>query len=166
MNQDPGLEIVIGRAPDGVGDFEILSLATKGHPNSQPQPTPTLTTPPTPTPTKTPAPTRTPTPTKTPAPTKSISIPYATNSPTPKIQSPPSQPKSQLTKKNAIKNHPTAILDAKTKSTPTPKKPDTKTIVQGTTNQKSQVPLIFISVGGVLLIACAILYIRKKTIDS
>ena len=49
---DPGTDAVIGRSPDGVGDFVTLAVPTKGSANAEPLPSPS----PTPTPDPSPSP--------------------------------------------------------------------------------------------------------------
>src|SRR5260221_2407173 len=66
--RDPGFDVSIGRTPDGNGSFQVLALATKGNPNSSPQPTDT------PTPEPTERPTKAPKPTETPKPVKSVNV--------------------------------------------------------------------------------------------
>ncbi len=68
--KDPGIDVSIGRSPNGSGDFFTLAASTKGSANSDPLPTNTPTPVPTSPPTSTPQPTRNPTPTNVPTPTK------------------------------------------------------------------------------------------------
>src|SRR5579885_924806 len=67
---DPGVNIALGRFPDGTGTFQILASATQGSANTSPAATNTPTAAPTAIPTDTPKPTHIPTPTKVPTPTK------------------------------------------------------------------------------------------------
>jgi outer membrane biosynthesis protein TonB len=85
-NQDPGVDISIGRSPDKTGDFKLLQSLTKGDANSDPIPTPTPTPTPQPTATPTPGPTSTPAPAPTSTPTPT---PKPTATPTPKPTSTP-----------------------------------------------------------------------------
>src|SRR5258706_12428458 len=57
--KDPGIDVSLGRSPDGTGEIMLLAAATKGMANSQMQPSPTPT--PTKVPTSTPSPKPTPT---------------------------------------------------------------------------------------------------------
>lgn len=181
-DKDPGLNVIIGRSPDGTGEFQVLAVSSQGGRNSSPQPTSTLTptqtpippsptrtptptkspTPteaPSPTPTpKTPTPTRTPTPTKTPTPAKSGPTPTPANtpSPTPKITAKPSA-------KITLRLIPTSILGISTNSAttkPSPSKSKQKNLVKSTTDDKS--PFLIISAGiAIILIICAILVFLK-----
>ena len=73
FDKDPGVDVSIGRYPDGSGDFAVLSSSTKGSANTGPfipTSTPTLT--PKPTPTLKPLPTAKPTPTVKPTHTPTV----------------------------------------------------------------------------------------------
>ena len=64
---DPGVDVAIGRNPDGTGAFEMLTVSSKGTANAAVSPTPT--TEPTPEPTMAPTVTPSPTPVLSPTPT-------------------------------------------------------------------------------------------------
>lgn len=76
---DPGVDVAIGRNPDGTGAFEMLTVSSKGTANAAVSPTPT--TEPTPEPTLEPTPE--PTVEPTPEPTVEPTPPEPTTEPTP-----------------------------------------------------------------------------------
>lgn len=164
-NHDPGIDILLGRSPDGTGEFQVLASSTLGQPNSSPQPTPAST------PTNTPIP---PTPTKTPAPTPTPKTPTPTKTPTPKptSTSTPTEKFSSISPKITGRTYPTDILGLSTNSAvasvsgaaadPSSGKPKPKTLVKSSTDSKF--PLLMVSIIiAVVLIGCAILtFIIKK----
>lgn len=169
--EDPGVDIAIGRSPDGVGQWNVLSYQTKGLQNSSPLPSPTLTPSDVPTFTPSPKPTNSPSPTKTPTPIKKTS---STNSPTTKPTSTPSL--SPLTQ-NVL-----AVSDRKTVTSSSSdkkfnfendelKKKD-ENLKEGTNSSQIKAEstksankllgnIIFIVIGGVIIvISCGILGFR------
>lgn len=156
--QNPGNNTSIGRSPDSSGDFFILTSTTKGFANTLPVATPTSTPTLTPTPvsTSTPTPTNTPapTPTKTPAPTP---IP---NTPTPTLKSTPT-PK--------LTTSPTNVLGESTESGETllsigNDSPDKADLISDKPQKSGNwLQKISIILGGIFLIACAILLFRFYT---
>lgn len=169
----PGANRTYGRNPDGSGNWVIYSAHTKGLPNGnatvlENTPTPTLTPTNSPTATKSPTPTKTPTPIKIPTPTKA---PTATKIPT-------------VTKTDAVtlaKNTTSALKVSTTN--PTQEKREVPTAVLGdratptqirtdltpTESQeikilgisKNTVSLVFVTLGSLFLLACAILVFFK-----
>lgn len=89
---DPGVDIVIGRSPDGGDNWFELTSQTKGLTNSDPVPSPTPSPTEIPTPTSTIKPINTPIPTKTPTPIKSTVI-TTTKTPTPTKKTSPTPTK-------------------------------------------------------------------------
>jgi hypothetical protein len=164
---DPGVDVAIGRWPDGNGELLALAQATKGSANSQPKPTPTEEPTNTPVPTNTPKPTKTPTPTRVPTPTKTPALNQKnTLVPTQKSLSklPSISPLKSSIKKLSVsptkissRSATPNILGISTKSaslTPTQKKAN-KSV------DSSLSPVIFISVAALIFIICAILVALK-----
>lgn len=160
---DPGVDLSVGRSPDGANGFQILASSTKGSVNSEVLPTPTLT------PTEAPTPTRTPTPTKTPTPTPL----RPTSSSTSRDSS--GQAKVPTIVKAIAKNIladveekisslgaiPTSILGASTSSIPTPKK-DSKVLVNSASEKKNYFVSTAIILGAILIISCGVIIYRKR----
>ncbi len=170
-SKDPGSGMTIGRSPDGSGEFQILSISSKGQQNSSPLPTITPSQIPSSTPTKTPTPAKTPTPTKTPSPTptrtQEAAISQFINT---SFTSNP-QPTKKTTPKpsfNTVSQKPTLVLGFKKEylsSTPKVKKPNQKTLIKASSvDNKNPWPIISLFSGSVLFTACAIiLYLKIKT---
>ncbi|GEM_PF-1469558 len=181
--KDPGMDISIGRSPDGTGQFQILAAATKGEANTNPVPTST----PTPLPTatnyptaKTPTSPKSPTPTplrqgsagqaKTPTPTKYTT---ETSLPTSKVVYIQKSKSSVPNETVNLSGVPTSILGASTQSadkkisSASPTKKDKKILVKDS-NQSNLLfsPLLLIPLIGVLFISISgiVFYqrIRKK----
>lgn len=162
--QSPTSEQSIGRIPDGTGDFVLLSIPTKKEANNSsaiiltPTVAPTFT--PTPSPTTLPSKTPTPTKTSTPIPTaKPSDTPIPSKKLTPVI----TQKKIPTTNKatpteifeKAVLGNEIMENNEEIKLSPTP-----MLTVKGINNTG----YIFISLGGVSLIACGILayYLKSK----
>ena len=157
---DPGTDVAIGRTPDATGDFQVLSFATRGSPNSNPKP------PDTPTPAPTDKPTPTSKPTVTPKPIKSAAVPSSAID------------KSILADSTVVSNekkivssptrfasngaYPTAILGASTKTNEKKfvNKFKQPVLVKGASSALPQI--VAVCVGGLLLLGCGILLYLKK----
>jgi hypothetical protein len=159
---DPGIDVSIGRTPDAVGDFQALSFATRGSPNSIPKPPDTAT----PAPTDKTIPTSKPTPTSKPV--KSIAVTSAvSNKSDVSVLSDStfdsSTKKSIATPTKIASNgaYPTAILNTITKS-PAKKLslPKKQLLIKGVSSSMPQI--IAVSTGGLLLLGCGILLYLKK----
>lgn len=161
---DPGIDVTIGRSPDGSGQFAQLSSPTKGQVNSGIAPTPIPTSQPTPTPTKVPTPTKSPTPTKIPTPGKSIysatSSKAPTLSPTTSKLAVNTTSKISPTKSASLSGIPTSILGIRSKAEVKKQVDDNenKTLVD---SENKQNPTPFI-IGAVLILACGILVLRNR----
>ena len=172
--KDPGVDVSIGRTPDETGGFQILASATKGSPNSSPQPTNTPTPAPTEKQASTPKPTVTPKLQATPTPVKtksnSNSLATATNSNTllaDDITSTVENNSVSSIKIGSSSANPTSILGIRTKSVEkkVPKQPQKKVLVKGIASSLPQ--LIVIILGGAAFIACGILiYLKRRKIAS
>jgi len=163
--KDPGVDVSIGRFPDGTGEMAVLSNPTKGQPNSSPHID-------TPTPSPLPNPTSTLKPTK-PTSTKSSTKAPVTPAPTQKISSPvPSSGQVLSTAISPKINIPTSILGQSTKSaiaTSSSKVNNTKKEVKVLGNNQNNIFKILIGVGGIFIIACAILlfrYFKNKEVNN
>ena len=166
----PGTQNTYGRIIDGTGSWGIFTSSTKGSTNnaSTPQPTPTTQTTVTPTPSKTPTPTKTPTPIKTPTPTKT---PTATKIPTVTKTDAVTLAKNTTSALKASTTNltqeerevPTAVLGDR--ATPTqiptdfPPTESKETKILGIS--KNTVSLVFVTLGSLFLLACAILVFFK-----
>jgi len=166
--KDPGIDISIGRAPDVIGDFQVLASATKGSPNSPPQPTTT----PTPAPTQKPTPTEKPSkPTETPKPPKPTATPTIVVNHT-TILANASAVATTITsflpsESASFGAQPTSILGVSTNTKSAEKKvtklPKQQVLVKASTSTAPKVVAVII--GGVLLLGCGILlYLKKRGI--
>lgn len=164
--KDPGVDISIGRTPDGNGDFQVLASATEGSPNSSPKPTDTPTPAPTDKPTKEPKPTDTPKPVKIQTATatvtqaksstanQSILADSTINANVKNTFSPP-------IKTGSSGAHPTSILQTyKQVKRAVTKYPPKSVLVKGVSSSLPQ--LIAVIIGGLLFVACGILLYWKK----
>ncbi|MBI4096991.1 MAG: lamin tail domain-containing protein [Candidatus Levybacteria bacterium] len=180
----PSINQSAGRQTDGDGSWILFSSVSKGTSNASSQPAPPPTTVPTATltPTKTPTPTNSPTPSKTPTPTK---VPTPTKIPTPtraqtatkiptvtKINDAVTLTKnttSALSKASTTnptqedRKVPTAVLGERVSAqmptedpTPTGKQ---ETRILGIS--KNTVSMVFVTLGSLFLLACAILVFFK-----
>lgn len=175
--KDPGENISLGKNPDGVGDFAVLSSATKGSANASFQATPTVSPTKIPTPTHTPTPEHTLTPTHTPTPQKTPS-PMPTQKSTnnnaitivsqPKVtdilgedykDTTPLSDDENITSLSATESSHEATLGASISAKPTPLKKQ-KTIVKAA-QQHNFLPLLFWIGGGACFIVCGILVYWK-----
>ncbi len=163
----------IGRSPDVMGNFVVLASSSKGSANSDPLPTATITPSPTLKPTatpKVPTPSNSPTPIKTPTPTKiSTNTGKTTADDTDSITKTSDDEFEEID----LSGVPTAILGIGTKaaekkasSVTAKSKKNTKPLVKDFSDSEKQgfpFHIVFLSLGGVLLIGCAILiFIKKK----
>lgn len=171
---DPGVDVVIGRNPDGTGDMIYLVSSTKGLPNSHPvSPTPT----PAPIPTNTPIPTPTQKPTSTPKPVSS-------STPTPKSTTPssnvlisiaptvkgidsPASPDRNGTEDEIDNSEtlPTSILGVSVSNviSKSPKKEIHPKVLGASENN---LPKILFGIGFLFFISCGILVFRKLKIKN
>lgn len=148
---DPGVDISIGRFPDGIGTFQLLLSATKGNANSSglPTATPTPTDAPTPTPTpKVPTATPTPRPTVTPTPKPTIKIASLT---------PTTDPQEATNDQSVL----AAEITPTNIPSPTP-----TTAVLGATAKPNIIAIIFYSFGGILFTICGILLFRQYKLSK
>ena len=167
--KDPGMDVAMGRSPDGNGTIMVLASATKGSPNSQSEPTTT----PTFTPSPSQIPTSTPTPISKPTATTSKSAPAATVTPTSSSKqqvttaiSPTQTPLgNQLTQdaKTTDKNIPTSMLGESTTSaaleSSSPSAQSAENVkVAGNTN--NSIGKIIMGIGVVFVAASGILAFR------
>lgn len=153
--EDPGIDISIGRSPNGSGEMEILIEATRGFENSvPPTSTPTLT--PSPTPTKTPTKTPTPIPTKAPTPTKKIA---STNTPTPIAKNATA---------SLISSSNSSLLDTRVlgESSASSKASSEPRLNDEVNDRNINLGLIFSVAGSIFIVICGILWflIYKKKI--
>lgn len=162
----------IGRSPDLTGGFTVLASVSKGSANSAPLPTATMTpaatVKPTATP-KVPTPPKEPTPTKTPTPQKSAA---ANSEKTTGDEYESVTEAEESVEEIDLSGVPTAILGIGTKAAEkkavaanAKNKKDKKILVKdfsGSENQGFPFHIVFLSLGGVLLIGCAILIFVKK----
>lgn len=160
---DPGADLSVGRFPDGNGEFQILSSATKGYSNSSP-----------PTPTQAPTATDKPGPTALPEKNTTKTIPTSFTKPT--FVSTISQVEkiASNSKKSVLgsKNEPIIKLSGKEASlTAEPtikdnkKEKEVKTLGVSQTN----LPLILIGAGIIFIVFCGILVglkYRKKILNA
>lgn len=168
-DSDPGVDISLGRSPNGEGQFNILAAATKGGENSAPLPAPTLTPTPSPSPLPTVKPTKEPTPTKAPTLSHSPSLgPTAKfiKLPTPVSRQDGSTKTEIMFSVNKEATHdaqPTAILGVSTSAvTTTLAKNNKQTLINSATKNNSLNGLFFI-IGAVFLASCGILiFFRSK----
>lgn len=165
--QDPGEDISIGRTPDGIGDFQVLTAATQGGSNSSPKPPDTPKPAPTDKPTKEPNPTETPKPAKT---TTSVTTSLTTKNLgtnqsvlADSITNADLKSTSLTTKRIGSNGaYPTSIIQKRTVPTKdlNEKYPQKRVLVKGVSTAVPQ--FIFVSLGGVLFICCGILLYLKK----
>jgi len=149
--EDPGIDVSIGRFPDGKGEFTVLSLSTKGVSNSPP-------------PTASPLPTDTPRPTE---PTYSKSPSYKilqvtnlkTSYPTalPQVQSPTPSYKKVLGEKNqpALKLFTDEKISTSPSKTENEKRPNEVKVLNTSQNNSAK---ILITAGIALIIVCGIMF--------
>lgn len=164
--EDPGADISIGRFPDGNGEFALLSLETKGNPNSSP-PTPTSLPKPTSAPTNTIAPTKTITSKNsskipTAVPTEFNSLPTVISTVNPSIYKVVLGKKKELTVKVSGEKASTSSSKKKTEENSN----EVKTL-GATQNNLSK--FLLLGVGVFLIVVCGILFTRKyikKTADG
>lgn len=167
---DPGTDVSIGRTPDGSGEFQVLSFATRGSPNSKSKPPATATPAPTDKPTTTPKPTRSTSSEQavTPKPVKTAVAPTTV---TYKDQQILSDSTVVSTAKKSIDiptqvgtdgARPTAILSVNTKAPERKVFPPAKqqVLIKGVTNEVPR--MIAFIIGGLLLAGCGILLYLKK----
>ncbi len=164
---DPGVDISIGRTPDGTGDFQVLASATQGSPNSPPLPTATATPAPTDKPTYSPSPvhSKEPKPTDTPKPVKSTFVPTSSSIKNILASTVTSVKNNFLVPTKTASNgaYPTSILGVSTKSAERKKTPIPTTPVLISNASLVLTRIIAISTGGLLLLGCGILiYLKKK----
>lgn len=167
-NADPGIDISIGRQPDGGTAWVNFASATKGTsnktataaPTSTPTSAPTPTPSKTPTPTKTPTPIKTPTPTRTPTPTKtqqpsSATVQQAGESASPSKNNPISQNESVLsaTDEAEINLATTSVNEA----SPTP-----TAAVAASRSEGIGRGFLFLMGGGLLFVVSGIILIWKR----
>lgn len=165
----PGIQYTYGRIIDGTGSWGIFSSPTKGSSNnvSTPQSTPTTQPTATPTPSKTPTPTHTPTSTKSPTPTKAhppTSTKKSEGLSLAKKDIPSVAPTSTLRPTEEDRDVPTAVLGEQTNALETPTITPTPTGEQETKIlgiSKNTISMIFVTLGSLFLLACAILVFFK-----
>lgn len=158
---DPGVDTSIGRFPDGSGEFNSLTSSTKGFSNSSPF-----------IPTSTPIPTNTPVPIKTPTSIKTSTIKTTAKAVDATVVKPTSiSTNSQIQKtvsnssKSVLgdKNQPTIRLSGeKETSSPTSNIKNENKIKEAKVlgSNQNNIFKILIGVGGLFIIACAILLFR------
>lgn len=153
---DPGQDVVIGRSPDGTGQFQKLSSSTRGQPNSTAAPAPTPTSQPTPTPTRSPTPSKTPTPGRS----SSTANPTTITSLTavkPTVKSGISSSETNPTEDTAsLSGIPTSILGLSSKSAdknPKNLKNKNKKVLINSVSQNNPIPII---IGALFLVGSSI----------
>ena len=159
--KDPGLDVAMGRFPDGSDNWVVLETATKGEPNGSPKLTPTAE------PTNTPTPTPTPTSPKTPTPVPTSKV---TSTPTSKSTSLPTSPSTEQSAGESGKaDLPLEILgeNIAASSTPTATKkisgnPSATPASKVLGGRESNLSKVLIGLGVILLVSCGILAFYKR----
>lgn len=164
----PGSNKSYGRDIDGAGEWAIFNNPTKGSTNnsSTPMPVPTSTSAPTPNPSPTPRPTKT---TSTKSTTKALATPTSTQKFSPSV---PSVVQTLGTATSYKVNIPTSVLGQSTKSavaTSSSTHAESNKGVKTLGSNQNNIFKTLIGVGGLFIIACAILlfrYFKNKEVGN
>ena len=165
-DKDPGVDVPIGRFPDGTGSFQMLASATIGDANVGPLPTatPTQFLTPTPkntsTPTKEPTPTRIPTLTKSPTPTKVTPIKVVENFAPISLAKSETIPTYSAGSPSGILGESSLSASLDKKDTPLRKKAKAVLVKSISNNSSGSLGIIAIGVA-VIFIGCGILVFLK-----